>query len=167
MNGRARSGGGFTRRDALHRWSLHFGPNMTPMVDVVMVILIFFMASAAFMGEEWFLRAAIPIPAPAGRAAERPLLEPPPLRIDVSLDADEQGRTIASSVALQIEPGPLERVLERFASFPKNEVTAGLEVLIKPSARAPYRDVVRIHEACEAVGIVKVGIGVRAEGTGA
>jgi len=37
-----------------------FGPNMTPMVDVVLVILIFFMASTAFIGPEWFLRAALP-----------------------------------------------------------------------------------------------------------
>src|SRR6185295_8612661 len=25
----------FRRRNALHAWELHFGPNMTPMVDVV------------------------------------------------------------------------------------------------------------------------------------
>ena len=30
-------------RTALRQWELRFGPNMTPMVDVVMVILIFFM----------------------------------------------------------------------------------------------------------------------------
>ena len=51
------------------RGAAHFGPNMTPMVDVVMVILIFFMASAAFVGEEWFLFAAIPVQAAPGQAA--------------------------------------------------------------------------------------------------
>ena len=43
----------FRRRSALYTWQLQFGPNMTPMVDVVMVILIFFMASATFAGAEW------------------------------------------------------------------------------------------------------------------
>src|SRR5256885_8124330 len=50
----------FRRRSALHAWELNYGPNMTPMVDVVMVILIFFMASASFAGSEWFLKTAIP-----------------------------------------------------------------------------------------------------------
>lgn len=37
-----------------------YGPNLAPMVDVVLVILIFFMASIVFVGPEWFLPAAIP-----------------------------------------------------------------------------------------------------------
>jgi len=43
---------------------------MTPMVDVVMVILIFFMASAAFLGAEWFLKAAIPSKRGAARTPQ-------------------------------------------------------------------------------------------------
>ena len=49
----------FRRRNAMHQWRLHFGPNMTPMVDVVMVILVFFMASTAFIGPEWLLRIGL------------------------------------------------------------------------------------------------------------
>jgi biopolymer transport protein ExbD len=41
---------------------------MTPMVDIVMVILIF-MAPRRSCGEEWFLRAAIPVEAVPGKAA--------------------------------------------------------------------------------------------------
>lgn len=37
-----------------------YGPNLAPMVDVVLVILIFFMASVVFVGPEWFLPAALP-----------------------------------------------------------------------------------------------------------
>ena len=37
-----------------------FGPNMTPMVDVVLVILIFFMAATTIVGQEWFLSADLP-----------------------------------------------------------------------------------------------------------
>ncbi|MCP2732564.1 biopolymer transporter ExbD, partial [Limnofasciculus baicalensis] len=48
------------KRNALAQHDLHYGPNMTPMVDVVMVILVFFMASAVFLGPEWYLKTAIP-----------------------------------------------------------------------------------------------------------
>lgn len=164
MTARPRNASGFVRRDALHQWSMRFGPNMTPMVDVVMVILIFFMASAAFMGEEWFLRAAIPAEAASGKAAAKPQpMEMPPPRIDILLDVDDAGHTTASSVTLQLERGPLDRVIDRISAFPKGEITAPIEVLIKPTPRVPYRDVVRVHESCEAVGITKVGIGVTRE----
>ncbi|MCH7961632.1 MAG: biopolymer transporter ExbD [Planctomycetes bacterium] len=45
---------------ALRQWEMHFGPNMTPMVDVVMVILIFFMAGTAVIAPELFLAAGLP-----------------------------------------------------------------------------------------------------------
>src|SRR5215813_7077601 len=50
----------FRRRNAQALYDQHYGPNMTPMVDVVMVILIFFMASTAFLGPEWFLKTHLP-----------------------------------------------------------------------------------------------------------
>ena len=50
-----------------------YGPNLAPMVDVVLVILIFFMASIVFVGPEWFLPAAIP----ADRAAEAAEVDDP------------------------------------------------------------------------------------------
>lgn len=48
-------------RTAWRRYESAFGPNMTPMVDVVMVILVFFMASAAFLGPEWFVKSVLPV----------------------------------------------------------------------------------------------------------
>lgn len=45
-----------------------YGPNLAPMVDVVLVILIFFMASIVFVGPEWFLPAALPAQRPAAEA---------------------------------------------------------------------------------------------------
>ncbi len=165
MSGRARGGGGFVRRDALHQWTMRFGPNMTPMVDIVMVILIFFMASAAFMGQEWFLRAVIPVEAvPGAGAGATQTWDLPVLRIDVVLDVDAGGRTTASCAALQADGQPLEAVIERLGAFSRDEDTESLQVLIKPTSRVPYRDVVRVHEACEAAGIARVGIGVSREG---
>jgi len=144
------------RRDALHNYSLHFGPNMTPMVDVVMVILIFFMAFAAFLGNEWFLRAAIPAQAGRGKDASKPNdpLALPPTRIPVVLDVDDQGQTVVSF--LSFSRVPLEKFEERIGSFQKGDETKNIQVLLQPTAKVPYADVVRAHAACDAVGIYKV-----------
>ncbi len=64
-----------------------YGPNLAPMVDVVLVILVFFMASIVFVGPEWFLPAALP----AARAQrETEVLDPyalpdPTLGVRVSM----------------------------------------------------------------------------------
>ena len=139
---------------------MHFGPNMTPMVDVVMVILIFFMASAAFLGAEWFLKAAIPFNAGRGRDAAKPNdpLALPPMRFDVVMDLDESGATVVSF--LDLSRVPFNRFLDRIGALPKDDQTRQLEIVIKPTARVPYRDVVHAHSACDAAGISKVGIGV-------
>ena len=151
---------GFRRRDALHNWTMHFGPNMTPMVDVVMVILIFFMANAAFLGSDWFLKAAIPFEAGRGTdtSKQNDPLELPPARVEVLLDADEAG--VTSATFLGNTRVPLDAFLAWTAKLPRDESTRKLEVVIKPSPRVPYRDVVRAHAACDEAGIVKVGIGV-------
>ncbi len=161
MSRRARGRAGFARRGALHRGAGHFGPDMTSMVDVVMVLLIFFMASAAFLGEEWFLSAAIPVEAGSGTAAsDSQDWELPSLRIDIALDVDEQGRTTAASAALRVDRGPVERIVERIGALPDDQQSGTIEVLIQPAARVPYRDIVRVHESCAAVGIATIAIGV-------
>lgn len=148
------------KHTALEQYSMHFGPNMTPMVDVVMVILIFFMASAAFLGSEWFLRAAIPTEQGKGGSPTRPAdpLALSPQKLDIVMDVDASGNTVVSF--LQISRGSVQQVIDRLASFPRDESTRKLEIVIKPTPGVPYRDVVAIHAACDAAGIDKVGIGV-------
>lgn len=148
------------RRGALHTHSMHFGPNMAPMVDVVMVILIFFMASAAFLGSEWFLRAAIPFEAGRGGSRTKPN-DPtalPPNRVDVVLDVDATGQTVVTF--LQLNRAPLDAFFTRIAEFRNDKLAGEMEVTIRPTPRVPYADVVRVHAACDAAGIYKLGIGV-------
>jgi len=164
MSARRRRNHAFRRRDALHNWSLHFGPNMTPMVDVVMVILVFFMASAAFIGSQWFLKAAVvpeakaaPTTPPPPPAQDDPFALPP-ARVHVTLETSETGETLAT--ALDQTRVPLEDFLVRVAAMPRGAETSALEVLVQPAASVPYNDVIRVHEAYHAVGVTKVGIGV-------
>ncbi|MCW5755872.1 MAG: biopolymer transporter ExbD [Phycisphaeraceae bacterium] len=74
-----------------HRDPRHVeGPNLAPMVDVVLVILIFFMASVAFVGPEWFLPAALPAAPldPSTAKADPYALPDPTLRVRVSMVDD-------------------------------------------------------------------------------
>ena len=48
----------------------HVGPNMTPMVDVVMCILIFFMLGSTFLQTEMFLQSSMPAIDKAGLGTE-------------------------------------------------------------------------------------------------
>lgn len=152
------------RRDALHGWTMHFGPNMTPMVDVVMVILVFFMASAAFVGDDWFLRAGVvesPKPGQAAAAPAKPQAPPDPLaqRIDVLLDRGPAGETLVT--AFELVKAPIDAFAARTRALPPGPATTRLEVVVRPVSGVVYQDVVRVHEACHAAGIDKVGLGTR------
>lgn len=155
----------FRRRDALHGWTMHFGPNMTPMVDVVMVILVFFMASAAFVGDDWFLRAGV-VEAPAKGAtpsAAPPRVQPPPdplaQRIEVLLDRGASGETLVT--AFELVRAGIPAFAARVRSLPRGPATSRLEIIVRPEREVAYQDVVRVHEACYAAGIEKVGLGAR------
>lgn len=153
---------GFSRRDALHGWTLHFGPNMTPMVDVVMVMLVFFMASAAFVGSDWFLRAGVVEGGKGGASgpqAAAVVRDPLSQRLEVIMDADANGRALIT--AFELSKVPMEAFTARVAALPRGGATAKLEIIVKPVAQVAYQDVVRVHEACYAAGIEKVGLGGR------
>jgi biopolymer transport protein ExbD len=155
---RRRTGPGFRRRDAASMHDMHFGPNMTPMVDIVMVILIFFMASAAFLGNEWFLRAALPMQAGKGNDPKKPndALALPAVRLDVIMESEPgTGATLVSF--LELKRVSIDRFRERVNALPDDEQTRSLEVVVRPAASVPYREVVRVYETFDAKSITKLG----------
>lgn len=151
---------GLRRRDALHTWTATFGPNMTPMVDVVMVILVFFMVSAAFVGPEWFLRTLLPAPPGAGRTGT-PDTTKPPVRLDIRLEF-KSGATLASGAGLtSASIDDASAVLAKAAGDAGDRVKESVEVVLRPDGAVPYRDIIRLHEACQRLGIERVTIAVR------
>lgn len=156
----------FRRRSALHQRSLHFGPNMTPMVDVVMVLLVFFMASAAFVGPEWFLKGLVakkaPPPATPGAGVTPPVtpdLRPRPL--EITLETAEGGGVVASG--LRRVRVPMAEVLDALRVFCEGEDLTKIEVVIRPAPGVAMQDVVRLHEGCERLGLQRVGYGLSSE----
>ena len=151
----------FERRDALHQWTMRFGPNMTPMVDIVLVILIFFMATAAFVGERWFLPAAITEQAKS--QAKGPIssaFELPQATIDITLESDQQQMTRASSTYLGLQRESLERLVARIGELSEAEVNDNPQAIVKPSGFVPYRDIIQVNEALVAKRIVNISMAV-------
>ncbi|CAG0992869.1 hypothetical protein PHYC_02395 [Phycisphaerales bacterium] len=140
----------FRPRSARALYEAHHGPNMTPMVDVVMVILIFFMASTAILGPEWFLRSALPVVAPAAADLN------PPARLHIALLKGGVARVTLDDQ--QPQTTTTFHVETRLRDESASRGAANLVVLVEPAPDAPYDDVVRVHEWCAALGIAKVGI---------
>lgn len=140
----------FRKRNALAQHDMHYGPNMTPMVDVVMVILVFFMASAVFLGPEWFLRTALPIIKPAAAVPTSP--DKKTLRIYLS---NNEGQTRAT---IDDKPYTLQEVASLVDTEIKERTAANLTIVVVPTPDAPYEGVVLVHEFCQNKGITKIAI---------
>jgi biopolymer transport protein ExbD len=159
-------GSGLRRRRAIDSGAMHFGPNMTPMVDVVMVILVFFMASAAYLGPEWFLSGLVPqIAGPAagsGPGARQavtgaggtadPLATPTP-RFEFEMERGGDGEIIAKAAGAI---GTIQQAADALIATigpGKDQV----EVLIRPGPGVSWGEVVRVTELLRKAGIERVG----------
>lgn len=131
----------------------HFGPNMTPMVDVVMVILIFFMASAALMGPEWLLRAALPRP-----QAATPPANTVPVAIRVVMKDGAAAAKIAVGVGAAAADCSMNDLDAMIVGVVKQHGAANLAVAISADDAVPYEGLVHVHERCVAAGITRIAL---------
>jgi biopolymer transport protein ExbD len=158
------------RRSALAMYEAHAGPNMTPMVDVVMVILIFFMASAAILGPEWFLKTSLPRTTATAPADESLLVR---VRVELVMESGLPRARIdgGEPVSVARVEEALQRSLARSADALRNagrdigdgvraraEIAANVAVLVNARDDVAYEEVVRVHEMARALGIEKIGI---------
>lgn len=149
---------------------LHHAPNMTPMVDVVMVILVFFMASSAVLGPEWFIKSAIPVRSSAASTQSDTLRLEFTMRSSPTDDADHAAGVPGGAQAQKIAPtrtlvtgeslsdAPLAALATRLEQVVKENTGREIAVLLKPDARVPMQDLVFAHDVCNRLGIAKVGM---------
>ncbi|RMH30246.1 MAG: biopolymer transporter ExbD [Planctomycetota bacterium] len=126
----------FQRRSILDRAPGSGVPNMTPMVDVTLVILIFFMASATIAGPEWFLRAELP----EGRPTSALALPSPVVRAEVFT---RDNATLVRGIGPE---RPIEDAINAIAAMDPSTAD-GLVVEIQTADETPYAEVVRLHAA--------------------
>lgn len=137
------------------------GPNMTPMVDVVLVILIFFMAAMGLAVREHFLRTGAP--RLAGEAGQTPSTAPaftddplPASRAVLRLTR-EGGTTLVSGLGMQ-RVG-ISDVNARLQDFAQADAADSIIVIVTPDHNVPYQDVVLVHDACARAGVTNVRLG--------
>ncbi|MEM0984462.1 MAG: biopolymer transporter ExbD [Planctomycetota bacterium] len=146
----------FRRRDARAIYEQHAGPNMTPMVDVVMVILIFFMASTTLLGPEVLLRAQLAA-AETETASGSARLAPPTFMVKLVAS----GGTVAVE-GMGLRRAPLDRLASAAATAREQlgSFASGVEspVVIEAEDEVPYEAVIAAQDILRRAGFEQVGI---------
>jgi biopolymer transport protein ExbD len=135
------------------------GPNMTPLVDVVMVILIFLMMAGSFVGSEHFLVSNLPISQGGVGAVAPPPGFIPDEPIEIRVDARPGRSFLASAGKVQTnDPGALADQLRRMRLElnKAGKTDEQMQVKISPGKDVKYRELVRVYEAALNAGYKKV-----------
>jgi biopolymer transport protein ExbD len=134
------------------------GPDMTSLVDVMFVLLIFLMMVGKFGGDKKYLVSDMPI-STGGVGAPPPDNYVPQEPITVSVSAAmENYRAFIGNFST----GNDEELAQELAKKRTQMVAAGrkaeeIQVFIKPGSKVQYGSVVRVQAAVLKAGFLKVG----------
>lgn len=118
-----------------------YRPELTPLVDVIFQLIIFFMVSTVFVD---FTKQI-------------------PLELPVSQTGETLGQAKHSTIEITLD----ERILLDGKVLTRDELKDQLQaggkraVVIRADKRLPYGQVVRIIEICQSVGITDIGVAVQ------
>jgi biopolymer transport protein ExbD len=137
------------------------GPNMTPLVDVVMVILSFLMLAGSFAGAEHFLVSNVPfskLGAGGGTPPPGGIPEDEPLVISVEQNATRDGFIARAETITATDTRGLQ---ERLAVLREQLRTAGkppdkIQIVIAPGRNVKYRHLVEVYQAALGAEFTKV-----------
>lgn len=128
-------------------------PNLAPMIDVVMVILIFFMLGTSFATSEGALRSQLPAQVGPGGGARIQFV--PAVRVDLQ---PEEGGTGCRVIVMGQQLS--DRSFAALTSFLAARVSQGADptgrVLISADPRLRYQHVISAMDACLRAGFVNV-----------
>lgn len=113
--------------------------NLTSLIDVVFLLLIFIMVTARFEKEDRQLKVALPSASEA-----KPLTEE---SSKVFVNIDERGRYVVDGAVLRTDEVEA-KLLQKAADNPANT-----EVIIRADARVAFEFVVAIMNVCSRAGI--------------
>lgn len=138
------------------------GPNMTPLVDVVMVILIFLMLAGSFAGTDWYLVSNLPLRQGGGGAVQPPpggFPEDEPLEIRVDQNAARDGFVARVGQIQTSDPkvltAGLTKMREQFASAGKGPDK--VQVILSPGRSVKYEHLVQVYQAAMDAQFKKIG----------
>ena len=135
------------------------GPNMTPLVDVVMVILIFLMLAGSFVGAEHFLVSNLPVSQSGAGNVQLPPGFIPDEPIDIRVDSPTPDTFLAT--AGRIQTGDIQKLTAqlkgmRLALNQTGKDDDHIQIKIGPGKRVKYRFLVQVYEAALNAGYKKV-----------
>ena len=145
--------------------SVHYdsGPNMTPLVDIVMVILIFLMLAGTFAGSEHYLVSTLPYTKSGGGNTT-----PPPggfpddvsleIRVDTNATRDGFIARVGQYQATQEQKLQADLVLMRgqFATT-LGKGPDKIQVRISPGANVKYEHLIQVYQAALRAEFTKIG----------
>jgi biopolymer transport protein ExbD len=158
-----------------HGQRIHYdsGPNMTPLVDIVMVILIFLMLAGSFGGVEHYLESKAAF---QGTGASRTPIPPnyvPPTNLVIRVDLDPD--SVAEAAALPPDQAPqalrweavltrrifksysgLKTELARLSADPQFADKKSVQVVIDPGFRVLHRHLIDVYQAALSAGFEKI-----------
>lgn len=125
------------------------GPNMTPLVDIVMVILIFLMMAGSFRGAEHFLSSNVPLKEKGLGNVTHPPGFVPDEPLEIRVDAAGQGFVATAGRIRTSDTRALTARLDvlRDQLNAAGTPTSKVRVIISPSKQVKYDHLIRVYEA--------------------
>jgi biopolymer transport protein ExbD len=138
------------------------GPNMTPLVDVVMVILIFLMLTGSFGAAAHFMPSSMPIKA-SGKGQidpnKIPKVPDPQLEIFVSSLSDDTFRARIGSGEYFTDGDALARALDakRQQHVATGSTADKMQIVISPRLSTRYKHIIEVYQAAMKAEWPKIG----------
>jgi biopolymer transport protein ExbD len=120
--------------------------NLTPMIDIVFNLIIFFMVSTRFTEIERKVDVAVPQVADAARLPDVPRSQ--------SINVFRDGR-----ITLDNEPVTLATLADRLAAARRQR--EDLDVVVRGDGDASFQSVASVLAACRQAGVSEMGVSVR------
>lgn len=123
-------------------------PNLTPMIDVVFLLLIFFMVTTTFLDPERQIDVELPTAESGSEAQQQP--------DELIVNVDEDGSIVLEGRTL-IYDELVERLKGAALHDPETPIT------IRGHRRADHQHVVRVMDACGVAGLSNLAVGTTSE----
>jgi biopolymer transport protein ExbD len=136
------------------------GPNMTPLVDVVMVILIFLMLAGSFAGVEHYLESNVPFTDKGAGGAPPPPGFVPDEPLEIRVDSPVPDRFVARAGQITVDDADkLRMLLQKMRGQLENAGTKRdkVQVVIAPGRNVKYKFLVEVYQAALQADFQKVG----------
>ena len=136
---------------------------ITPMIDVVFLLLVYFVLTSGFGGQERLLRAQMKPDDPgAPPAAQALALEEEPLVVRVARASGATVIALPQGLAQPADSAALERILRDAlitAETPHGFYAADHPVRLAPARDVPWEDVVAVFRAVTGAGYRSIAFG--------